>query len=171
MAEISKFRHRRRENSKVHGAQPQLPVLPWLSTAVLIGLAAAWFFPYGLGREVVAGFGDFQYCASAQQQNCVIDGDTVRYNGLSIRLEDIDAPETRKYKCASEAALGRRATQRLRELMNAGPFQVVYTGGRDEDRYGRKLRVIERDGRSFGATLVAEGLARPWDGARRSWCG
>jgi micrococcal nuclease len=48
---------------------------------------------------------------------------------------------------------------------------VVRSGLRDEDRYGRKLRTIERDGRSLGDVLVAEGLARPWDGARRSWCG
>jgi micrococcal nuclease len=92
------------------------------------------------------------------------------YGGVKIRLEDIDAPETREPQCASEAALGRQATHRLLELMNAGPFEVVATGGRDEDRYGRKLRVIRRDGRSISETLIAEGLARPWDGARRSWC-
>jgi endonuclease YncB( thermonuclease family) len=55
--------------------------------------------------------------------------------------------------------------------MSAGPFEVVHSGGRDEDIYGRKLRVIERGGRSLADTLVAEGLARRWDGARRSWCG
>jgi endonuclease YncB( thermonuclease family) len=37
--------------------------------------------------------------------------------------------------------------------------------------YGRKLRILVRNGRSLGDTLVAEGLARRWDGARRSWCG
>jgi endonuclease YncB( thermonuclease family) len=101
----------------------------------------------------------------------VIDGDTIRYRGLTIRLKDIDAPETHEPKCPSELALGRRATDRLLELINAGPFEVVYTGGRDQDRYGRKLRAIERSGRSLGEDLVAEGLARRWDGARRSWCG
>jgi len=101
----------------------------------------------------------------------VVDGDTLRYGGTKIRLADIDAPEIFSPKCPSEAARGQRATERLLELMNAGPFQVVRNDGRDEDRYGRKLRVIERAGRSVGAMLVAEGLARPWDGARRSWCG
>ena len=72
---------------------------------------------------------------------------------------------------ASEAALGRQATQRLVQLMNDGPFELVHRSGRDEDRYGRKLRVVERRGRSVGDTLIAEGLARRWDGARRSWCG
>jgi hypothetical protein len=27
-----------------------------------------------------------------------------------------------------------------------------------------------RDGQSLGLTLVSEGLAREWDGARRPWC-
>jgi endonuclease YncB( thermonuclease family) len=53
--------------------------------------------------------------------------------------------------------------------MNAGPFEIVRYS-RDEDQYGRKLRIIKRDGRSVGDTLIAEGLARRWDGARRSWC-
>ena len=101
----------------------------------------------------------------------MVDGDTIRYGGTKIRLEDIDTPETHEPRCASEAALGRRATRRLLELVNAGPFQLVRTGGRDEDRYGRKLRTITRGGRSVGDVLIAEGLARPWDGARRSWCG
>ena len=66
--------------------------------------------------------------------------------------------------------LGRRAAERLLHLMNAGPFQLV-SGARDEDRYGRKLRTIERGGRSLGEVLVAEGLARRWEGGRRPWCG
>jgi endonuclease YncB( thermonuclease family) len=123
------------------------------------------------GAGAVSGNGTFTLCVQPGQQNCVIDGDTIRYAGTKIRLEDIDTPETHEPRCASEAALGRRATRRLLELVNAGPFQLVRTGGRDEDRYGRKLRTITRNGRSVGDVLIAEGLARPWDGARRSWCG
>jgi micrococcal nuclease len=112
----------------------------------------------------------FTLCRHGYRDNCVIDGDTIRYHGVKIRLADIDAPETYESKCSSESALGQRATDRFLELLNAGPFEVVYKGGQDEDRYGRKLRVIERKGRSLGDDLVAEGLARRWDGARRSWC-
>jgi micrococcal nuclease len=151
---------------------------PWQPLAALVGVAAAWWFAAalhpdavgGTGALVLRGNGAFTLCMQASQQNCVVDGDTIRYGGTKIRLEDIDAPEVFSPKCPSEAALGRRATRRLLELMNAGAFSVV-SGGRDEDRYGRKLRTIERDGRSVGDTLVAEGLARRWDGARRSWCG
>jgi endonuclease YncB( thermonuclease family) len=152
---------------------------PWQPLAGLFGVAATLWFAAALdqdstpanGTSVMNGSGAFVLCARASPQNCVIDGDTLRYGGTKIRLADIDAPEIFSPKCPSEAARGQRATERLLELMNAGPFQVVRNDGRDEDRYGRKLRVIERAGRSVGATLVAEGLARRWDGARRSWCG
>jgi micrococcal nuclease len=122
------------------------------------------FSPNGIGG------GEFGLCRRAFQQNCVIDGDTIRHGGVKIRLADIDTPEISSPKCAYEAALGHKAKRRLLELMNAGPIEVVYIGGPDVDRYGRQLRVIKREGRSIADTLVAEGLARRWNGARRSWC-
>jgi endonuclease YncB( thermonuclease family) len=56
------------------------------------------------------------------------------------------------------------------QLLNVGPFEVAVWGTRDEDQYGRKLRVVSRDGRSLGAVLVSEGLAREWSGSRQPWC-
>ena len=112
----------------------------------------------------------FTLCRHGYPDNCVIDGDTIRYHGMKIRLADIDASETYESKCSSELALGQRAMDRFLELINAGSFEVVATGGHDMDSYGRKLRLIERGGHSLGAILVSEGLARRWDGSRRSWC-
>lgn len=111
----------------------------------------------------------FSLCAGSGG-TCVIDGDTIRVEGQSIRIADIDTPEVRNYACAAEKALGDRATARMLQLVNAGDFTMTLYDHRDEDRYGRKLRVLSRDGQSLGMVLVAEGLARPWDGARRSWC-
>jgi endonuclease YncB( thermonuclease family) len=119
----------------------------------------------------VSGERTLALCSASVHDNCVVDGDTIHYAGLKIRLEDIDAPETYRHRCPAELALGQRATNRLLELINGGPFEIVRRGSRDEDAYGRKLRVIERAGRSVGDILVAEGLARRWDGPRRSWCG
>jgi endonuclease YncB( thermonuclease family) len=59
----------------------------------------------------------------------------------------------------------------MEALLKDGPFEMRRISGRDEDRYGRKLRVIVRDGRSLGDQMVAEGLARTWEGRRRPWCG
>ena len=47
---------------------------------------------------------------------------------------------------------------------------MITTAEQDEDRYGRKLRVVVRDGWSLGETLVSEGLARRWTGRRLPWC-
>lgn len=111
----------------------------------------------------------FEVCSGARRVTCVVDGDTIWLAGEKIRIADIDTPEVFSPQCPAERALGARATHRLRALLNAGPFEVA-ANARDTDRYGRKLRIIRRDGRSLGGTLVAEGLARSWDGARRGWC-
>ena len=177
-----------------------MPSLPLLAGAVVVGAIGSFFLfnmPSGggdgagvnvyRGGEVAqfgrsnggktskttigrAGGGDYSLCNSIIRRSCVIDGDTIRHGWTKIRIADIDTPEISEPKCASEAALGHRAKERLLELLNDGPFEIVHPGGRDEDVYGRKLRVITRDGRSLGMILVDEGLARRWTGSRRSWC-
>jgi endonuclease YncB( thermonuclease family) len=98
----------------------------------------------------------------------VIDGDTFRLGGEKIRIADIDTPETAG-RCPEESALAARATERLATLLAQGPFELQPID-RDEDRYGRKLRIVTRGGRSIGDQLVAEGLARTWSGRREPWC-
>jgi endonuclease YncB( thermonuclease family) len=111
----------------------------------------------------------FRICGAGRRYDCVVDGDTFWTGGVKIRIADIDAPETHPPRCDSEARLGEDATNRLLALLNEGPF-VLETEGRDEDQYGRKLRVVTRDGHSLGGILVSEGLAREWTGHRRPWC-
>jgi micrococcal nuclease len=111
----------------------------------------------------------FAYCFTGGGANCVVDGDTFWIHGEKIRIADIDAPETHQPRCPEEKALGEAATRRLRTLLNAGPF-ILTAADRDIDRYGRKLRIVIRRGTSIGGELVAEGLAREWDGARHPWC-
>lgn len=111
----------------------------------------------------------FSICKSGGGTNCVVDGDTIWYRGSKIRIADIDTPETHQPQCAAEAARGAAATRRLHQLVNAGPFSLQSIN-RDEDRYGRKLRILTRGGQSLGGVLVEEGLARYYAGGRRSWC-
>jgi endonuclease YncB( thermonuclease family) len=111
----------------------------------------------------------FEICKSVRD-TCVVDGDTFWLKGVKIRIADIDTPEISEPSCASEKQLGEKAKYRLRELLNAGPFQLAAWEGRDEDKYGRKLRVVLRDGKSLGDQLVSEGLARTWTGRREPWC-
>lgn len=111
----------------------------------------------------------FGICKSGGGPNCVVDGDTIWYRGSKIRIADIDTPETHQPRCAAEAARGAAATRRLHQLVNAGPFSLQSIA-RDEDRYGRKLRILTRGGQSLGELLLEEGLARYYAGGRRSWC-
>ena len=113
----------------------------------------------------------FGFCGRPPHSDCVIDGDTFYMRSQSIRIADIDAPETHPPRCEYEESLGALATRRLHELLNAGPFALESEPGRDEDQYGRKLRIVVRGGRSLGEILVSEGLAREWTGRRLSWCG
>ncbi len=112
----------------------------------------------------------FRKCTNRTHVNCVVDGDTLWLSEEKIRVADIDTPEISQPKCASELARGNRATRRLLDLVNDGPFELHAWPGRDEDRYGRKLRVLVRNGQSLGDILVSEGLARTWSGRREPWC-
>lgn len=112
----------------------------------------------------------FSLCGKVRH-DCVVDGDTFWARGEKIRIADIDTPEISRPRCREEHALGIRATTRLMELLNEGPFHLVQPeDGRDRDRYGRALRDVRRNGVSIGDQLVAEGLARKWEGRRQPWC-
>ena len=143
----------------------------------MVTFLAVWFLPdyvIPIGSSPVSATTDtetanFSFCHSGGGTNCVVDGDTIWYQGNNIRIADIDTPETHPPSCAREAELGATATQRLQSLLNAGSFSVESTD-RDADRYGRQLRVLTRGGESIGGMLVEEGLARWYGGGRQSWC-
>lgn len=118
---------------------------------------------------VAAAATSFGFCHSGGGSNCVVDGDTFWMAGDKIRIADIDTPETHPARCPEEARLGAAATQRLQALLNSGTV-TLHPIDRDTDRYGRKLRRVEVNGRGVGDTLIAEGLARPYRGRRMGWC-
>ena len=117
-------------------------------------------------------------CAPLPRSNLyVIDGDSVRVLDENVRLMGFDTPETFQPKCASERALGKRATIHLEHLIeNAGSASIVYERKRDgslrRDKYRRLLGTLYIDGVDVADLQINAGLARPYDGGkRRSWCG
>ncbi len=142
----------------------------WLAPSVGPGLEdmmGRYEPPTVTSRDALSA--QFGFCHSGGGTNCVVDGDTFWLHGQRYRIADIDTPETHGPRCAAEGALGARATGRLQDLLNAGPF-TLESADRDVDRYGRRLRVVTRGGTSIGGMLVDEGMARPWEGSRRPWC-
>lgn len=101
----------------------------------------------------------------------VVDGDTVRARGDKFRLVGFDTPETYKPRCEYELALGRAATNRLRQLMaSVRNVDLVILPGRD--KYNRGLARLYVGRNDVADILVSEGLARRYNGGRRqSWCG
>ena len=153
----------------------------WESLAIVVALSATAYvgaiaLSEGLfdnlltpPRQSVPVVAHFAECAGPARITCVVDGDTFWLNGTKIRIADIDTPEVSNPSCSRELMLGQKATARMRELLNAGPFDLITTD-RDEDVYGRALRIVSRNGTSLGDILVREGLAHVWDGSRHSWC-
>jgi endonuclease YncB( thermonuclease family) len=113
----------------------------------------------------------------------VIDGDTVRLqSGETVRIYNIDAPETHQPRCPAEAKAGAAATVALSATIERGGVMVSRcepATGRCQDRYHRTLASLSNklDG-DLGERLVAVGLALPWqsgstahEARRRHWCG
>ena len=140
----------------------------WLLCVVF--LVCAYFYPARIPVEASHANMSFTMCNGRGSKNCVIDGDTIRFKGREVRIANLDAPEIFNPKCSAERALGIQAKQELLYQLNRGSFQLVRVGADDEDIYGRKLRILVRDGRSLSDELFSKGLARQWSGKQPSWC-
>lgn len=169
----SKFRPSRRAPSfkptrkGVHRALWLLPLL-LLAGALLDPSLIPPVGPLAAAPERVTA--TFTPCGPGRGPACVVDGDGFKLGDRHIRIIGIDAPELGAPKCAAEAALARRSADRLRALLNQGPFEMVAHRVHREDRHGRDLMVVRRGDRSIGGQLVEEGLAHRYLGAKRSWC-
>jgi endonuclease YncB( thermonuclease family) len=112
---------------------------------------------------------DVSRCSFSERIACLVDGDTIWYEGIKIHLEDIDMPKRGALAgCMNEALLSSAATHRLAELLSAGYFTIE-----TEDKFDNYDRVQARllvNGVSVGETLIAEGLARRSAGQQGDWC-
>lgn len=104
-----------------------------------------------------------------QADIAVWDGDSFTMNREKFRLEEIDTPEIGdRARCAYEARLAERAKARFVEILGSGE-PVVMAASRPE-KYHRTLVRIVVGGKDVGELLIADGLARPWEGRRQAWC-
>lgn len=123
-------------------------------------------------RLPTSGLSSFQPGASIAdfqaQSFTVTDGDTVRMSdGTRVRLVGFNTPEKFEPRCSREAALGNRASERLRELVASGTPRVTRvacsckpgTEGTSRCNYGRSCGTLTVDGRDVGEILISEGLA------------
>jgi endonuclease YncB( thermonuclease family) len=97
------------------------------------------------------------------QTPSVIDGDTVKLAGISIRLTDYDSPELFSSKCPKEHALAlqaRRELQALLTLAEAGSlkmsFKLVPCA---YSNYGRLCAEATLDGKPLAQHMIRLGFA------------
>jgi len=116
----------------------------------------------------------------------VLDGDTVRSDGITYRLVGYDAPETgTRAHCAAERDLGEAAKRRLQQLLRTDdatltPVRCACRSGTEGSmlcNFGRSCAELTVAGADVAAILIAEGLARPYRCGdfscprRTNWCG
>jgi endonuclease YncB( thermonuclease family) len=158
------FKPKRRDIRLALWALPLLIVLGALLDPKLVG--PIW--PLAAPTEFVSA--KFSLCGPGSGPACVIDGDTFQLGDRKVRIMGIDAPELAAPRCPEEAALAQKATVRLRTLLNEGDFEMIAHRLQTQDRYGRSLMLIKRNGKSIGRQLIDEGLAHRYTGFKRSWC-
>ena len=88
----------------------------------------------------------------------VIDGDTLKIDGTSIRLHGMDAPESFQTCVAGGVTwpCGRHATAALVKLIGVSPVRCE---GQELDRYGRTIASCSVRGRNIEAWMVLNGWA------------
>ena len=161
---VPSFKPRRRDIRMALWAVPILLIAGALLDPRLIG--PVW--PLAAPAEIVSA--KFTPCGPGRGPACVIDGDTFKLGDRKIRILGIDAPELAAPQCAAESALARKSADRLLTLLNQGEFAMIGHRLQREDRHGRTLMVIRRDGKSLGGQMIDEGLAHRYIGSKSSWC-
>jgi micrococcal nuclease len=115
----------------------------------------------------------------------VVDGDTIRAGGRTIRLVGIDTPEIGNHaRCERERELAARAATRLDQLVLSGELDLRLvscgcswgTEGTPACNYGRACGVLKVGGKDVSDILIAERFARPYRcrgsscPPRSNWC-
>lgn len=101
---------------------------------------------------------------------CIVDGETIWFQGQNLRLKSFDAPEPHDGICGGvqEVTLANRASARLLELLNGNPFTVETFG--IDGTGSRTLATIRIGGHDVGDILIEERLARRWPDGPEWWC-
>lgn len=146
---------------------PRLSISAFLAMAGIIGL-----FPCHTAAASFAGPVEARVLS-------VLDGDTFvaeahvwpgQFVRINVRIRGVDAPEM-KGRCALERQAARQARDVLMLMLGEDPIVISNIGG--AKYYGRVLAdVFTSEGEEGSRVLIAEGLARPYQGGKRKgWCG
>lgn len=99
----------------------------------------------------------------------VVDGDTLKVDGVNVRISNLDTPETGpRAECLAERLLGSIAAAKADELIKGNV--VIWPEGK-ADKYKRPLVRVTVDGRDWEELMGLALVAVPWEGKQADWCG
>lgn len=159
-----RFGAKRRRPRKI--GKPEI-VNPWvgLSKWVIVIAVAGPTMVALLGSGILELGGSAKAAISGRAH--VVDGDTLRIAGRSIRLHGIDAPEVGQQCTNSPVDSWNCGQEATRELSRKIDGQTISCSARDHDRYGRIVAVCVIDGEDLNAWMVIQGWAVAY--TRYSW--
>jgi endonuclease YncB( thermonuclease family) len=99
--------------------------------------------------------------------NCVIDGETIRVGGDTLKIAGMRAPKIRSARCDAEEQRGVKAVEELTALLNSGK---VTTGGEVTEPDGQVRTQVLVGGQDVAAAMIAASLAREPGSVPPSWC-
>lgn len=99
MAYVSRFKYRVKKQRTLY-----LSIPVWMALVGFVFYSDSDFSGVQsvnspMGQSLITADQKFTFCSDGSQRNCVVDGDTIRFAGVKIRVEDIDTPEIHDYKC------------------------------------------------------------------------
>jgi len=100
--------------------------------------------------------------------NCVVDGETIRMAGQTVRIAGIDTPPLQSAKCPQQELVAAQAIQKLTGLLNSGKV-TLGTPVRQSD--GELRRPVLVDGKDVAPTMIDAGVAEPSGSLQGSGCG
>lgn len=99
--------------------------------------------------------------------NCVIDGDTIRLAGQTVKIAGMVAPDIHTPQCSAEGELGAKAVQQLTALLNSGK---VTLGGSARDEDGEMRTTVLVSGHDVAAAMIDAGVAQDRGSIEPNWC-
>lgn len=99
--------------------------------------------------------------------NCVIDGETIRVGGDTVKIAGMRAPKIRSARCDAEEQRGVKAIEELTALLNSGK---VTTGDEVREPDGQLRTQVFVGGQDVAAAMIAASAAREPGSIPPSWC-
>ena len=104
------------------------------------------------------------------EENRVLDGDTILFRGESLKIAGIDAPELGPWaKCWAEAALAGHAKDYVETTLSSGNWNITITSGAGPNEK-RLAHIVRSDGEDLSDLMVVYGYAAAAS-VRWNWCG